>query len=184
MAANIAAVDPRTRKAATLLAAGSKPDEVAKALRLPKQVLATWQRSPLFQELVEFYKTEIEERGVQATIDELVAGSRQNLNFVKSVVNGDFTDNPERMGIRLRAALKLMDKAIPDANTRQQAADVSRILIDGRLLGQALRAMKNVDVIDMTEQEIEDATGTPLNRVPVFSADEAEQEHRERSEDE
>lgn len=154
--------DLLSRRAAMMIAAGKADKEVSDALGVAPGVLKIWKDSPLFQQLVSTYVEEIEERGLQTIVDDLVSDAPKNIRFVKDVRDGAFDESKERMDLRLRAAKMLLDKQAPNADSRVQNEKAARIILDGRLLGQALRALRNVGAIDITPQAIEKATGEDL----------------------
>lgn len=148
-----------TRRAALMAAGGKSDKEIGAALGVSQGTLDVWRGSPLWQTLVATYADEIEERGVQSLVDELLADGPENLSFIRKVRDGNFDDKKEKMDLRLRAAKMLLDKQAPNADTRAQNESAARIILDGKLLGQVLNAMRDVGVLDITPGAIEKATG-------------------------
>lgn len=151
-----------TRRAALMAAAGKSDKDIAKALDVSPGTLAIWKGSPLWQTLVGQYADEIEERGVTSVVDELLADAPKNVNFIKRVRDGAFHDSKDRMQLRMQAAKMLLDKQAPNADTRAQNESAARIILDGKLLGQVLHAMRDVGVIDITPDAIDKATGQTI----------------------
>lgn len=151
-----------TRRAALMAAAGKSDKDIAKALDVSPGTLAVWKGSPLWQTLVGQYADEIEERGVTSVVDELLADAPKNVNFIKRVRDGAFHDSKDRMQLRMQAAKMLLDKQAPNADTRAQNESAARIILDGKLLGQVLHAMRDVGVIDITPDAIDKATGQTI----------------------
>jgi len=154
-----------TRRAAMLAAAGKSDKDIAAALDVSVGVLTVWKGSPMWQVLVGQYAEEIEERGVQSIVDELLSDAPANLSFIKKVRNGEFDDKKDRMDLRLRAAKMLLDKQAPNADTRAQNENAARIVLDGKLLAQVLHAMRDVGAIDITPEAIETATGDVIPKL-------------------
>lgn len=151
-----------TRRAALMAAAGKSDKDIAKALDVSPGTLAIWKGSPLWQTLVGQYADEIEERGVTSVVEELLADAPKNVNFIKRVRDGAFHDSKDRMQLRMQAAKMLLDKQAPNADTRAQNESAARIILDGKLLGQVLHAMRDVGVIDITPEAIDTATGQTI----------------------
>jgi hypothetical protein len=151
-----------TRRAALMAAAGKSDKDIAKALDVSPGTLNIWKGSPLWQTLVGQYADEIEERGVTSVVEELLADAPKNVNFIKRVRDGAFHDTKDRMQLRMQAAKMLLDKQAPNADTRAQNESAARIILDGKLLGQVLHAMRDVGVIDITPDAIDKATGQTI----------------------
>lgn len=154
-----------TRRAALMAAAGKDSKEIARTLNVSPATLKVWQSSPLWQEMVATYSDEVESRGMQTIVDELISDGPKNLDFIKRVRDGHFYEKKDRMDARLRAAKMLLDKQAPNADARAQNEQAANIILDGRLLSQVLRAMKNSGAIDITPEEIETATGESLPKL-------------------
>jgi hypothetical protein len=154
-----------TRRVALMIAAAKSDAEITKALGISPGVLKILKGSPLFEQLIAAYSREIEERGINDIVAELDADAPKNIDFIKRVRDGNFDDTKDRMQLRLAAAKMLFDKQAPDANQRAAAQQAARIIIDGRMLGQALRALKNVGVLDIPAEAIENATASTLPRL-------------------
>src|SRR5262245_15467931 len=151
-----------TRRAAMLAASGKSDKDIAKALDVSPGTIAVWKGSPMWQVLVEQYVEEIEERGVASVVEELLADAPKNVNFIKRVRDGHFNDSKDRMQLRMQAAKMLLDKQAPNADTRAQNESAARIILDGKLLGQVLHAMRDVGLIDITPEAIDTATGQAI----------------------
>lgn len=151
-----------TRRAALMAAAGKSDKDIAKALDVSLGTLTVWKDSPLWQTLVGQYAEEIEERGVQSVVDDLLADAPKNVNFIKRVRDGNFHDSKDRMQLRMQAAKMLLDKQAPNADTRAQNESAARLILDGKLLSQVLHAMRDVGAIDITPNDIDKATGDPI----------------------
>lgn len=163
-----------TRRIA-LMAASGKPDkEIAKVLGVSTGVLDVLKKSPLFEQLVMAYADELEERGLDDVVQELLSDAPKNLSFIKRVRDGHFYDKKDRMDARLRAAKMLLDKQAPTADARQANQQAAKLIIDGKLLGQALRALRNVGVIDITPEQIESATGEDLPKIAARTPEDFE----------
>jgi hypothetical protein len=153
------------RRAALLAASGKSDKEIAKLLDVSPKVVGIWRQSPLWQTVVAKFSEEIEERGVQSVVDELLADAPQNIRFIKGVRDGQIDDPKDRLDLRLRAAKMLLDKQAPNADARAQNLGAARIILDGRMLAQALHAMREVGAIDITPEAIEKATGEDLPKI-------------------
>lgn len=154
-----------TRRAALMAAAGKHDKEISKVLDVSQGTLDVWKGSPLWQTLVGQYAEEIEERGVQSVVDELLADAPKNISFIKRVRDGHFNEKKDRLDARLRAAKMLLDKQAPNADTRAQNESAARIILDGKLLAQVLHAMRDVGAIDITPTAIDAATGDDIPKL-------------------
>lgn len=154
-----------TRRAALMAASGKKDKQIAKALEVPLGTLEVWKNSPLWQTLVAQYAEEIEERGVNSVVEDLLSDAPKNLSFIKKVRDGHFADKRERMALRLQAAKMLLDKQAPNADTRAQNEGAARLIIDGKMLGQVLHAMRDVGALDITPDAIDKATGQDIPKL-------------------
>lgn len=163
------------RRAALMVAEGTKGEkEIARELTISVGTLQVLRRSPLFNELVDYFSDEIAERGVQTVVDEIVDDAPRNINFIKNVRDGRFNDKKDRMDSRLRAAKMLLDKQVPNADAKV-AEDVAKIVIQGKLLGQMLRSLARDGAIDVTPEEIEEYTGT--GTIPIRTPEEVRARH-------
>jgi len=154
-----------TRRAALMAAAGKSDKDISAALDVSTGTLAIWKGSPLWQTLVSQYADEIEERGLKDIVDELLNDAPKNVNFIKQVRDGSFTDAKDKMDLRLRAAKMLLDKQAPNADARAQNESAARIVLDGKLLAQVLHAMRDVGAIDITPTDIDKATGDVIPKL-------------------
>ena len=154
-----------TRKIALMIAANKSDKEITDSLDVSQGVLDILRGSPLFEELITAYSSEIEDRGLRSIIDELDSDAPANLNFIRGVRDGNFTEPRDRMDARLSAAKMLLDKQAPNADARVQNERAAHVIIDGRVLSQVLRSLRNVGVLDITPEEIETATGESLPRL-------------------
>jgi len=168
-----------TRRAAILAVGGKNRVEIARELGITPGTVEILERSPLWLQLKEATQREVEERGVVSVVEELQSDTPRNLQFLRDIRDGSFADEPKRIDSRLRAAKMLLDKQVPNADIRAQNESAARIILDGKLLGQILHALRDVDVINITPREIEDATVETMHKVVVpktpdeFSAEEA-----------
>lgn len=151
-----------TRRAALMAAAGKSDKDIAKSLDISLGTLTVWKDSPLWQTLVGQYASEIDERGVQSVVEDLLADAPKNVNFIKRVRDGNFHDSKDRMQLRMQAAKMLLDKQAPNADTRAQNESAARLILDGKLLSQVLHAMRDVGAIDITPGDIDKVTGDPI----------------------
>lgn len=151
-----------TRRAALMAAAGKSDKDIAKSLDISLGTLTVWKDSPLWQTLVGQYASEIDERGVQSVVEDLLADAPKNVNFIKRVRDGNFHDSKDRMQLRMQAAKMLLDKQAPNADTRAQNESAARLILDGKLLSQVLHAMRDVGAIDITPADIDKVTGDPI----------------------
>lgn len=151
-----------SRRVALLTAAGRTDKQICDDLEVSQGVLETMRKSPLHRELVATFGEELEQKQITSIAEEIANDAPRNLNFIKQVRDGEFTDPKDKMQLRMQAAKLLLDKQTPNADVKAQNEAAARLIIDGRVLGQVLRAMKNVGVIDVTDRDIESATGIPL----------------------
>jgi len=149
-----------TRKAALMAAAGKTDTDISKTLGITKGALEVWRHSPLWTTLVERYEEEIEDRGIQSIADDLAKDAPDNVRFIKRVRDGQFEDSKDRMQLRLSAAKMLLDKQAPNADARANDEKAARIILDGKLLGHVLNALRDVGTIDVTTEAIEEMQGT------------------------
>lgn len=158
--------DLLARRAALLVAANKSDKEICTELSLSPATLAVLRQSPLFVESINNYAEQIEAEGLQSIIDDLRTDWPKNRDFIKSVRDGRFSGREARkMDMRLRAAKMLLDKQAPNAGERQANEDAARVIIDSKLLGQVLRSLKNVGVIDITDTAIDSATGDTVREI-------------------
>lgn len=153
------------RRAALLLAANKSDKEICAELGISKGTLDVLKKSPLFLESVHNYADTVEKEGLQAIIDDLHADWPKNRDFIKNVRDGVFGDDTKKMDLRLRAAKMLLDKQAPNAGDRANNENAARIILDGKLLGQVLRSLRNVGVIDITPETIDSATADTITEV-------------------
>lgn len=151
-----------SRRVALLTAAGRTDADICRDLEISVGLLETFRKSPLHRELVATFSDEIEKKTIASVTEELANDAPRNLNFIRNVRDGAFRDTKDRMQLRMQAAKMLLDKQTPNADVKAQNEAAARLIIDGRVLGQVLRAMRNVGVIDVTPEQIENATGIPL----------------------
>lgn len=153
------------RRAALLLAANKTDKEICAELGIAKSTLDVLKKSPLFLESVHNYAETVEKEGLAAIIDDLHADWPKNRDFIKNVRDGVFADDAKKMDLRLRAAKMLLDKQAPNAGDRANNENAARIILDGKLLGQVLRSLRNVGVIDVTPEAIDSATADTITQV-------------------
>src|SRR5579885_1837296 len=126
-------LDSRARRAALLTAAGCADADVCTAAGITADELAVYQRSPLWQMLVE------RERGLETQpklADVLMEDAPTNVRFLREVRDGLVEDTPGRLQTRLRAAQLLLDRQVESADQRANAAPAERSLADRSLKGQ------------------------------------------------
>lgn len=163
--------DTRLQRAAAMIAGGIAEIDVSTALEVPETTLAEWKQTKRFTELVAGYR-DVESEALNAM---LKLEGMNTLAYVCRVRDGRFKeDEIRKVQIRLKAAFKILDKVIPDAKKEQLKQETTNVLkLDGRLMGQALRAMKHVGQANITHDEIEALTEHPLRRAATFAKEEA-----------
>ena len=154
-----------TRRAALMAAAGKSDKEISTTLDVSLGTLNIWKGSPLWQTLVGQLADEIEDRGVQSVVDDLLNDAPKNVRFIKTVRDGEFNDTKDRMQLRMQAAKLLLDKQAPSADAKAANENAARIVLDGKLLSQVLHAMREVGVIDITPEAIDVATGDTIPKL-------------------
>lgn len=151
-----------TRRAALMVAEGTKSNkEIASELNVSLAVLETWRRSPLFMELVDTYADKIEDQGIKSIVADVQEDGPKNLSFLKRTRDGEFSDDKDRMNVRLTASRMLWDKQVPNAGNNVSDGAV-QLVVSGKLLGQMLRAMQNDGAIDITPEDIDDHETVPV----------------------
>jgi hypothetical protein len=159
------------RRAAMLTAAGKTDKEIRTQLGVSEATLKSMRGSPLWNEVVSAFASEIESQGLSSIIEGLMSDAPSNLDFIRNVRNGKFSDSKDRMSLRMQAAKMLLDKTVPNADQRAANEQAARIIIDGRMLGQVLRALKNAGAIDVEASEIEAITGEALPKLAARTPD-------------
>lgn len=155
-----------TRRLAVMIAQGAKTDkEIARDLGIAPSLLTHLKNSPLFRKVISTFNDEITERGLQSVVEDLASDAPKNISFIKKVRDGHFYDKKDRMQVRMSAAFKLLDKQVPNADSAAAMESAAKLVINGRLMGQVLRALRNSDVIDITDADIQDATGQGLPKI-------------------
>lgn len=100
------------RMMALMVAAGMSNQEIAKQLGFTPGRVSVIKSSPLLQTLVEQHRREILTFGIKNAVDKLIGDAPFNVDFIRSVRDGEFTD-PEEARVRLSAAGMLFDRQIP-----------------------------------------------------------------------
>jgi hypothetical protein len=157
-------LDSRARRAALLTAAGCADADVCTAAGITADELAVYQRSPLWQMLVE------RARGLEPQpklADVLMEDAPTNVRFLREVRDGLVEDTPGRLQTRLRAAQLLLDRQVASADQRANAETAARIVVEGRLMGQILHAMRETGVLDVTPEAVESVTQGPATAPAV-----------------
>lgn len=171
------------RRAALLMASGKTDGEVATELGVSRAVLDVLKASPLFQVSVDQYDKEIQRIGVESITEDLRNDFPANRDFIRDVRDGKYDEVPkDRVQLRLQAAKMLLDKQAPNAAEKAANESAARLILDGRMLGQVLRAMKNAGALDVTTDEIEEATGETLLRIEGKTTEEFAAKYAEEAE--
>jgi hypothetical protein len=97
---------------AFMVAAGMKNSEIAKQLHCNAARISVIKSSPLFKTLVAQHQREMTTYGVKNAMDKLLGDAPYNVDFIRSVRDGEFAD-PEDARVRLSAAGMLFDRQIP-----------------------------------------------------------------------
>jgi hypothetical protein len=160
--------DARLQRAAAMIAGGIAETDIATALEVPETTLAEWTQTKRFTELVASYR----DADSEALASMLRIEGINTLTYVCRVRDGKLGKDPDLrlVALRLKAAFKILDKVIPDAKREQLKQETTNVLkLDGRLMGQALRAMKHAGQANVSLDEIEVLTEHPLRRHMTYA---------------
>lgn len=123
--------------AALLIAMGWKQRRAAKKIGMSENRLSIICQSPLFQTIVTQYQREFIAKGMQSTIDKVLADGPANVDFIRDVRNGVQTDVREiddpndRLRHKLHAANILIDRQLPKKQDGDSAPKVT-VVVDAR----------------------------------------------------
>jgi hypothetical protein len=160
------------RQAAVLVAQGKLAHkEIALQIGIKPETLRRWTQSESFRVTVREFSDRIVDGAVLSIQERLSADAPTNITFLKGVRDGDFTDDPKRMTLRLRAGEALFDRQAPKHGAQDSAI---KVVIGEQLLGQMVRAMRNdgATVDAEFEQVAHDVEALPAPSEDEHAADE------------
>lgn len=177
----------RHKYAALLIAMGMKKSFVAKKLGMHPNRLSIIQRSPLFRTLVEQYQRDFIARGMQTTIDKVMADGPANVDFIRGIRDGtqpDIRNVEEANDVvrhKLSAAGMLLDRQLP----RRQESDTGtkvQIVVEARHRAAAEDACSEVgEPIDVTPVPVgQKRLAPPIQKVVPRELDDVIREYMDR----
>lgn len=134
--------------------------------------------------MVALIEERITEEGLAQVVADLTADAPANMKFIRKVRDGDLDDvNSKTLGVRLRAAMYLGDKAVPNAGKDGRTDDHSvNIVLGAGLLGQMARALRqdgavlDAEVVKTVDVAAPNVPLTPDEFIERYIADDARKE--------
>ena len=138
------------RAAALMLASGRFADaEIVETTGLSSAALDIMRASPLFQATVARFRDKLYDEARDRLMADLMADAGANLAFIKDAREGRVDDNPQMLAQRTRAALALLDRALPAAPRGAQGAPVGvQIVIAPQAAARIEAAFTEAEIVD------------------------------------
>lgn len=138
---------PRHEVAAMLLATGMYKDvEIARRVGFEdSRYLSTLKRSPEFVALVDKFKTQLHERGIDEALRMLMDDVKPNLQFIQAVRDGTIDDHPSVTANRLRASQILFDRQMPK-RTQVETTTSGHVVLEHAIVRRLADTAAEIDV--------------------------------------